>query len=144
MGQLTLVPQLLSLCTLERMRSSRSPQLGKAHMEQQRTSAAKNKEINKLKPLSSSSKSVPFSRSVVYDSLRPHGLQHTRLPCPSPSLGLLRKLRFSELVMPCNHLILCHPLSLRLQSFPSGSLPMRWPFASDGQSIGAFVLESIF
>ena len=31
-----------------------------------------------------SSECVPFSRSVVSDSLRPHGLQHTRLPCPSP------------------------------------------------------------
>ena len=29
--------------------------------------------------------SVQFSRSVVSDSLRPHGLQHTRLPCPSPT-----------------------------------------------------------
>ena len=28
-----------------------------------------------------------FSRSVVADSLWPHGLQHTRLPCPSPSPG---------------------------------------------------------
>ena len=28
-----------------------------------------------------------FSHSVVSDSLRPHGLQHTRLPCPSPSPG---------------------------------------------------------
>ena len=28
-----------------------------------------------------------FSGSVVSDSLRPHGLQHDRLPCPSPSLG---------------------------------------------------------
>ena len=27
--------------------------------------------------------SVQFSRSVVSDSLRPHRLQHTRLPCPS-------------------------------------------------------------
>ena len=32
-----------------------------------------------------SSECVPFSRSVVSDSLRPHGLQHTRLPCPSPT-----------------------------------------------------------
>ena len=31
--------------------------------------------------------SVQFSRSVVSDSLRPHGLQHTRLPCLSPTLG---------------------------------------------------------
>ena len=31
--------------------------------------------------------SVQFSHSVVSDSLRPHGLQHTRLPCPSPTPG---------------------------------------------------------
>ena len=30
---------------------------------------------------------VQFSRSVVSDSLRPHGLQRTRLPCPSPTPG---------------------------------------------------------
>ena len=30
---------------------------------------------------------VQFSRSVVSDSQRPHGLQHTRPPCPSPSPG---------------------------------------------------------
>ena len=34
---------------------------------------------------SPSSESVQFSPSVVSDSLRPHGLQHTRLPCPSPT-----------------------------------------------------------
>ena len=28
---------------------------------------------------------VQFSHSVVSDSLRPHGLQHTRLPCPLPT-----------------------------------------------------------
>jgi len=33
----------------------------------------------------SSFSSVQFSCSVVSYSLRPHGLQHTRLPCPSPS-----------------------------------------------------------
>ena len=31
--------------------------------------------------------SVQFSRSVVSDSLWPHGLQHARLPCPSPTPG---------------------------------------------------------
>ena len=31
--------------------------------------------------------SVQSSRSVVSDSLRPHGLQHARPPCPSPTLG---------------------------------------------------------
>ena len=29
--------------------------------------------------------SVQFSRSVVSDSLQPHGLQHARLPCPLPT-----------------------------------------------------------
>jgi len=32
--------------------------------------------------------SVQFSRSVVFDSLQPHGLQHTRHPCPSPTPGV--------------------------------------------------------
>ena len=32
--------------------------------------------------------SVQFSRSVMSDSLRPHGLQHTRSPCPSPTPGI--------------------------------------------------------
>ena len=31
--------------------------------------------------------SVQFSRSDMSNSLRPYGLQHTRLPCPSPTLG---------------------------------------------------------
>ena len=30
-------------------------------------------------------RSVQFSSSVVSESLRPHGLQHARLPCPSPT-----------------------------------------------------------
>ena len=32
--------------------------------------------------------SVQFSRSVVSNSLRPYGLQHTRPPCPSPAPGI--------------------------------------------------------
>ena len=32
--------------------------------------------------------SVQFSRSVVSDSMRPHGPQHARLPCPSPTPGV--------------------------------------------------------
>ena len=49
----------------------------------------------------------------------------------------LLKLISIELVMPSNHLILCHPFSSHLQSFPaSGSSPMSQPFASGGQSIG--------
>ena len=40
----------------------------------------------------------------------PHGLQHVRLPCPSPSLGSLFQLMSTESVMPSSHLILCRPL----------------------------------
>ena len=50
----------------------------------------------------------------------------------------LLQLMSVESVMPSNHLILCHPLSSCLQSFPaSGSFPMNWLFASGGQNIGA-------
>ena len=47
---------------------------------------------------------------------------------------------YSELVMLSNHLILCHPFSFCLQSFPTlGSFPMSWIFSSGGQSIAASV-----
>ena len=62
--------------------------------------------------------SVQFSRSVVANSLRPHELQHTRPPCLSNSQSL-PKLMSIELVIPSNHLILCHPLFLQPAIFPS-------------------------
>ena len=75
--------------------------------------------------------SVHFSCSVS-DSLRPHSLQHTGLPCPSPTP---RDYSNSiESVMPSNHLILCHPLLLLPSIFPSirvfsyeSVLHIRWP-----------------
>ena len=84
-----------------------------------------------------------FSRSVMFDSLRPHGLQHTRLPCPSPFPSVCSEL--------CPLSQWCHPTVLLpvtpftcLQSFPaSGSFPMSWLIASYGQSIGASVLASV-
>ena len=67
------------------------------------------------------------------DSLQTHGLQHARFPCPSLSQSLLR-LTSIKLVMPSNHLILCHPLLLMPSIFPSirvfsneSVLPIRWP-----------------
>ena len=39
-------------------------------------------------PIVFEKRSVQFSRSVVYDSLRPHESQHTRHPCPSPTPGV--------------------------------------------------------
>ena len=86
-----------------------------------------------------------FSLSVVSDSLWPHGLQHTRLSCPSPTRGA-----FSN-SWPSSRW--CHPtlsssvapFSSCLQSFPaSGSFPMSQFFTSGGQSIGASTLASVF
>ena len=59
---------------------------------------------------------VQFSCSVMSNSLRPHGLQHTRLPCPSPTPRACSN--SCESVMPSNHLILCHPLFLLPSIFP--------------------------
>ena len=75
-----------------------------------------------------------FSRSVVSDSLRPHELQHTRPPCPSPTPGSSLRLMSIESVMPSSHLILCRsllllpaiPPSIRVFSNES-TLCMRWP-----------------
>ena len=53
------------------------------------------------------------------DSLRPHGLQHARLPCPSLTSESLLKLMSIEWVMPSNHLILCCSLLLLPSIFPS-------------------------
>ena len=56
----------------------------------------------------------------------------------------LLKLMSIESVMPSNHLILCHPLLLCLQSFPaSGSFPVNQFFASGGQSIGISASASV-
>ena len=75
-----------------------------------------------------------FSRSVVSDSLQPHGLQHTRPPCPSSTPRSLFKLMSMESVMPSNHLILCYSLLLPSSIFPSirvfsneSVLRIRWP-----------------
>ena len=85
--------------------------------------------------------SVPtqFSHSVVSDSLRPHGLQHTRPPCPSPTPGVCSNSR------PLSRW--CHPTistSSCPQSFPaSGSFPMSQFFTSGGQSIGISASASV-
>ena len=86
-----------------------------------------------------------FSRSVVSNSLWPRGLQHARLPCPSPSPGVCSNL--------CPSGRWCHPnisssvipFFSCLQSFPAaGSFQMSQFFTSGGQSIGASVSASVF
>ena len=84
-----------------------------------------------------------FSCSVVSDSLQPHTLQHTRLPCPSPTPRVCSNscpLRWwchrtiSSSVIPCS----CP------QSFPaSGSFPVSQFFTSGSQSIGVSASGSV-
>ena len=73
-----------------------------------------------------------FSCSVVCDCLWPHELQHARLPCLLPSPRAYSD--SCPLVMPSNHLFLCHPLLLLPSIFPSirvftnePTLHIRWP-----------------
>ena len=76
-------------------------------------------------PLSLMLSSVQFSHSVMYDSLRPHGLQHNRPPCPSPTPGVHPNSR--PLSRWCHPAISSSvvPFSSSLQSFPaSGSFPV--------------------
>ena len=81
---------------------------------------------------------------MISDSWQPHGLQHTRLPCPSPSPGVC--LNSFPLSQWCHPTILSSviPFSSCLQSFPaSQSFPVSQFFASGGQSIGASASDSI-
>ena len=82
--------------------------------------------------------SVQFSRSVMSDSLRSHGLQHTRPPCPPPSPRVYsNSCPFSEWCHPTVSSSVV-PFSSCPHSFPaSGSFPMNQLFAWGGQSIGA-------
>ena len=60
-----------------------------------------------------------FSHSVVSNSLWLHGLQHSRLPCPSLSPRVCSDLSPFESMMAFNHLILCHPFLFLASIFPS-------------------------
>ena len=88
--------------------------------------------------------SLQVSRSVVSDSLQPHGLQHTRPPCASPTPRI-----YSH---SCPSHWWCHPtvsssvvpFSSHLQSFPaSGSFQMSQLFVTGGQSIGVSASASV-
>ena len=88
--------------------------------------------------------SVQFSRSVVSDSLGPHGLQHARPPCPTPTPRIYSN--------SCPSSRSCHPtisssvipFSSCLQSFPvSGSFQMSQFFTPGGQSIGVSASSSV-
>ena len=80
--------------------------------------------------------SVQFSGSVVSNSMQPHGLQHARLPCPSPTPGACS----NSCPLNRRHPIISFSVtsfSSCPQSFPaSRSFPMNQLFTSGGQSIG--------
>ena len=88
--------------------------------------------------------SVQSSNSVMSDYLWPHGLQHTRLPCPSPTLRACSN--SCPLSQWCNLTISSSvvPFSSHLQSFPaSGSFSTSQFFTSGGQSIRVSASASI-
>ena len=88
--------------------------------------------------------SVQFSCLVMSDSLRPHGLQQTRPPCPSPAPGTYsNSCPLSQWYHP-TILSSVVPFSSRLQFFPaSGSFLMSQFFTSSGQSIRVSASASI-
>ena len=90
--------------------------------------------------------SVQISCSVVFDSLRPHELQHAKPPCPSPTP------RIHPNSCPASQW--CHPAIWMASSvvpfsfcpqslLASGSFPMSQLFAWGGQSIGVSALVSL-
>ena len=92
--------------------------------------------------------SVQFSRKVMSDSLRPHGLQHAKPRCPSPAPRTYSNScplsRWSHPTISSSVI----PFSSCLRSLPaSESFPMSQLFAWDGQSTGVdchFLLQGIF
>ena len=79
---------------------------------------------------------VQFSRSVVSDSLWPHGLQHTRPPCLSPTPGTYIKSCISRWWFQPNISSSVIHFCFHLQYFPASvSFQMSQFFASCGQSI---------
>ena len=78
------------------------------------------------------------------NSLRPHGLQHARSPCPSPTPRVYpNSCPLSRWYHPTISSSVI-PFSSSLQSFPaSGSFPMGQFFASGGQSIGVSASASV-
>ena len=88
--------------------------------------------------------SVPFSHSVMSDSLRPHELQHARPPCPSPTARVhsnsCPSSRWCDPAISSSVI----PFSCCPQSLPaSGSFPVSQLFSWGGQSIGVSASASV-
>ena len=90
-----------------------------------------------------SGRSVQFSSVAQSDSLQPHGLQHTSLPCPSPTPGAYSN--------SCPLSRWCHPaisssvipFSSHLQSFQASRSFQMSQFALGGQNVGDSASASV-
>ena len=99
----------------------------------------------KLRSIDEDMVSVQSGRSVLTDSLWPHGLQHARLPCPSPAPRACTN--SCPLSWRCHPTISSSvvPFSSCLQSFPaSGSFPTSHFFTSGGQTTRVSASASVF
>ena len=86
---------------------------------------------------------VQFSCSVMSDSVIPWTAAYQASLSITNSQSLLKVMSIKS-VMPSNHLILCHPFSSCLQSFPApGSFPVSQLSASGGQSIKVSASTSV-
>ena len=84
-----------------------------------------------------------LSHSVVSNSLQPHGLQHTRPPCPSPTAGVHSNSGPSSRWSHPTISSFVVPFSSCLHPCPAGSFPMSQFFASRGQSIAVSASASV-
>ena len=101
-------------------------------------------DIGRCKLKHNNTHSVQFSRSVMSDSLWPHGLQQARRPCPSTTPNACSNLCPSNRWYHPTISSSVSPFSSCPRSFPaSGSFPVSRLFASGGQSIGASALASV-
>ena len=85
--------------------------------------------------------SVQFSLSVVSDSVTPWTAECQASLIITNAWSFLKLMSIWS-VMPSNHLILCHPFSSCLRSFPGSFLRCQF-FTSGGQSIGASASASV-
>ena len=136
----------ISLCPWRRQRRDGQPSPGSKHISPDSQQSSNKHQALQLKwevllsdhsmELRDQNLLLLFSNTVVYKSLQPHGLQHARVPCPSPFLGgSSNSCPLSQWCHPISSSIV--PFSSCLLSFPaSGSFPMSQFFRSEERRVG--------
>ena len=104
------------------------------HQAQLKVSASMDNYLQSLGIICFQHDSVQFSHSFIFNCLQPHGLQHSRPPCPSPTPRVYSNSCPLSQWLPSNHLILCCPLLLLPSVFPrtrvfsnESVFHIRWP-----------------